>query len=70
MQKDIKNFVRKTLGPIAIPLDVIFVKDIPKNEAGKPARNLIKAKALGQNLGDTSAVSNPDAINDIPLISK
>jgi len=46
------------------------VKDIPKNKAGKPARNLIKAKALGQNLGDASAVSNPDAINDIPLISK
>ena len=70
LQKDIKNFVRKTLGPIAIPSDVIFVKDIPKNKAGKPVRNLIKAKALGQNLGDTSAVSNPDAINDIPLIAK
>jgi acetyl-CoA synthetase len=70
LQKDIKNFVRKTLGPIAIPSDVIFVKDIPKNKAGKPVRNLIKAKALGQNLGDTSAVSNPYAINDIPLIAK
>jgi len=70
LQKDIKNFVRKTLGPIAIPSDVIFVKDIPKNKAGKPVRSLIKAKALGQNLGDTSAVANPDAINEIPLISK
>jgi predicted nuclease of restriction endonuclease-like (RecB) superfamily len=29
-----------------------------------------KAKALGRNLGDTSAASNPDAINDIPLIAK
>ena len=70
LQKDIKNFVRKTLGPIAIPSDVIFVKDIPKNKTGKPVRNLIKAKALGQNLGDISAVSNPDAINNIPLIAK
>lgn len=70
LQKDIKNFVRKTLGPIAIPSDVIFVKDIPKNKAGKPIRNLIKAKALGQNLSDTSAAANPDAINEIPLIPK
>ncbi len=70
LQKDIKNFVRKTLGPIAIPSDVIFVKDIPKNKAGKPVRTLIKAKAMGQALGDTSAVANPSALDEVPLIIK
>ena len=70
LQKDIKNFVRKTLGPIAIPSDVIFVADIPKNKAGKPVRQLIKAKALGQALGDTSSVANPKALDGIPLITK
>ena len=70
LQKDIKNFVRKTLGPIAIPSDVIFVKDIPKNKAGKPARNLIKAKALGTETGDLSALANPESIDNIPLIIK
>ena len=68
LQKDIKNFVRKTLGPIAIPSDVIFVADIPRNKAGKPVRPLIKAKALGQPLGDTSAVVNPQALDQIPLV--
>ena len=70
LQKDIKNFIRKTLGPIAIPSDVIFVEDIPKNKAGKPVRPLIKAKALGQPLGDTSAVANPKALDQIPLVPK
>ncbi len=70
LQKDIKNFVRKTLGPIAIPSDIIFVADIPKNKAGKPVRTLIKAKALGQSLGDTSAVANPSSLDQIPLITK
>jgi acetyl-CoA synthetase len=70
LQKDIKNFVRKTLGPIAIPSDVIFVADIPRNKAGKPVRTLIKAKALGQELGNTSAVANPKALSEIPLITK
>ncbi len=70
LQKDIKNFIRKTLGPIAIPSDVIFVADIPKNKAGKPVRTLIKAKALGQALGDTSTVANPKALSEIPLIIK
>jgi acetyl-CoA synthetase len=68
LQKDIKNFVRKTLGPIAIPSDVIFVADIPRNKAGKPVRPLIKAKALGQPLGDISAVVNPQALDQIPLV--
>ena len=70
LEKDIKNFVRKTLGPIAIPSDVIFVADIPRNKAGKPVRPLIKAKALGETLGDTSAVANPKALDAIPLLAK
>ncbi|MDD2835573.1 MAG: acetate--CoA ligase [Methanothrix sp.] len=70
LEKDIKNFVRKTLGPIAIPSDVIFVSEIPRNKAGKPVRPLIKAKALGEALGDTSAVVNPQALEAIPLLIK
>ena len=70
LEKDIKNFVRKTLGPIAIPSDVIFVADIPRNKAGKPVRSLIKAKAMGEALGDTSAVVNPQALDAIPLLVK
>jgi acetyl-CoA synthetase len=68
LQKDIKNFVRKTLGPIAIPSDVVFVPDFPKNKAGKPLRPLIKAKALGEAVTDTSAVANPKSIDCIPRI--
>ncbi len=70
LEKDIKNFVRKSLGPIAIPSDVIFVADIPRNKAGMPVRSLIKAKALGEALGDTSAVANPQALDAIPLLIK
>ncbi len=70
LEKDIKNFVRKTLGPIAIPSDVIFVSDIPRDKAGKPVRPLIKARALGEGLGDTSAVANPVALDAITPIAK
>ncbi len=70
MVKDLKNFIRTTLGPIAIPSDVIFVPEVPKTKAGKPARTVIKAKALGQPLGDISSVTNPAAIEKIPLIIK
>jgi acetyl-CoA synthetase len=69
LQKDIKTFVRKTLGPIAIPSDVIFIADIPRNKAGKPVRPLIKARALGEKILDTSSVVNPQALDLIPLLS-
>jgi acetyl-CoA synthetase len=62
--------VRKTLGPIAIPSDVIFVPHIPRNRAGKPVRALIKAKTLGEAMGDTTAVANPQALDAIPLVGK
>ena len=68
LQKDIKNFVRKTLGPIAIPSDVIFVPEIPEDRSGKPLRPMIKARALGEPLGDTSALANPKALDAIPII--
>jgi acetyl-CoA synthetase len=70
MVKDLKNFIRTTLGPIAIPSEVIFISEVPKTKAGKPARAAIKAKALGQPLGDTSSVANQAAIEKIPLITK
>ena len=68
LQKDIKTFVRKTLGPIAIPSDVVFVEDIPRNKAGKPVRPLIKARALGEKIADTSSVVNPKSLDMIPLL--
>jgi acetyl-CoA synthetase len=36
LQKDIKNFVRKTLGPIAIPSNVEFVKRYPRTSQESP----------------------------------
>ncbi|ABK15188.1 MAG: acetate--CoA ligase [Methanothrix sp.] len=68
LKKDIRNHVRATMGPIAMPSEVYFVSAIPKDRTGKPVRAVIKAKALGAALGDTSSVINKDAIDAIPAI--
>ncbi len=68
LKKDIRNFVRTTLGPIAMPSAIYFVPDLPKTRSGKIMRRVIKAKSQGKPTGDTSALANPEAVEAIPLI--
>jgi acetyl-CoA synthetase len=70
LKKDISKHVRTVLGPVAYPDTVYFVKDVPKTRSGKIMRRVIKAKALGKETGDLSALANPESVNSIPLIIK
>ena len=58
----------KVLGPVAYPDKVYFVKDVPKTRSGKIMRRVIKAKALGKETGDLSALANPESVENIPRI--
>ncbi len=68
LKKNIRTFVRTTLGPIAMPSAIYFVPDLPKTRSGKIMRRVIKAQSLGKPTGDTSALANPEAVEAIPLI--
>ncbi len=68
LAKELKTHVRTTMGPLAIPAGVYFVDDLPKTRSGKIMRRVVKAKALGNPTGDTSALANPEAVDGIPLI--
>lgn len=56
LEKDIKDHVRKEMGPIAIPEEVNFVESLPKTRSGKIMRRVLKAEALGQDPGDLSTI--------------
>ncbi len=68
LKKDIRAFVRTSLGPVAMPSEVHFVPDLPKTRSGKIMRRVIKAKSQGKPTGDVSALANPEAVEAIPLI--
>ncbi len=53
---ELKQHVRKEVGGIAVPKEIEFVDSLPKTRSGKIMRRLIKAKALGQDLGDVSTL--------------
>jgi acetyl-CoA synthetase len=68
LKKELAKHVRSVLGPVAYPEIVYFVKDVPKTRSGKIMRRVIKPKALGNPVGDISALANPEAVDAIPLI--
>jgi acetyl-CoA synthetase len=43
----------------------LFVDDIPKTRNAKVMRRVVRAAYLGKKLGDTSALENPAALEDI-----
>jgi acetyl-CoA synthetase len=56
LQQELRNHVRGTVGPIASPDDIEFVDSLPKTRSGKIMRRVLKAKELGQPIGDLSTL--------------
>ncbi|MFC1733237.1 acetate--CoA ligase, partial [candidate division KSB1 bacterium] len=54
----LKKQIRKMLGPIAVTDEIDFVDKLPKTRSGKIMRRVLKAKELGKELGDTSALAD------------
>jgi acetyl-CoA synthetase len=42
----------------AFPREIDFVESLPKTRSGKIMRRVLKAKELGQDVGDTSTLEN------------
>ncbi|MEJ2053013.1 MAG: acetate--CoA ligase [Calditrichaceae bacterium] len=53
---ELRKHVASEVGPIARPEDVTFVDSLPKTRSGKIMRRVLKAKALGQDVGDLSTL--------------
>ena len=53
---ELKQHVRHEVGPIAVPAAIEFVDSLPKTRSGKIMRRLLKAKVMGQPVGDTSTL--------------
>ncbi|OGY23500.1 MAG: acetate--CoA ligase [Candidatus Woykebacteria bacterium RBG_13_40_15] len=56
LKEELGQFVKKHLAGHAYPREVEFVDKLPKTRSGKIMRRLLKAKELGQPIGDTSTL--------------
>ncbi len=58
LEEDLKAHVGHEIGPIARPEKVDFVSALPKTRSGKIMRRVLKAQALGQDVGDISTLES------------
>jgi acetyl-CoA synthetase len=53
---ELKDHVRHETGPITVPAKISFVDKLPKTRSGKIMRRVLKAQALGKDVGDISTL--------------
>lgn len=56
LAQELRNYVRETVGPIAAPEEIEFVSSLPKTRSGKIMRRVLKARELGQPVGDLTTL--------------
>jgi acetyl-CoA synthetase len=54
--QELKQHVRTSLGPLATPDELDFVPSLPKTRSGKIMRRVVRAKELGEPIGDISTL--------------
>jgi len=56
LAKELKQHVRTVVGPLATPDELEFVPSLPKTRSGKIMRRVVRARELGEPVGDTSTL--------------
>ncbi len=65
LKKELRNHVRKVIGPIATPEEIYFVKSLPKTRSGKIMRRVLRAIISGGEIGDLSTLEDLKAIEEL-----
>jgi acetyl-CoA synthetase len=67
LRTDLRNWVRKEIGPIASPDLIQWAPGLPKTRSGKIMRRILRKIAEDDysNLGDTSTLAEPAVVDDL-----
>jgi acetyl-CoA synthetase len=65
LRGELSGLVVSKLGKTLRPKAIKFVDVLPKTRSGKVLRGMIRRKFLGEDVGDTASVENPEAVDRI-----
>jgi acetyl-CoA synthetase len=67
LRKELVQWVRREIGPIATPDVIQWAPGLPKTRSGKIMRRILRKIAEGDtsNLGDTSTLADPSVVADL-----
>ncbi len=65
LRQELKKHVREEIGALAVPDDVYITDKLPKTRSGKIMRRVIRSLVSGQEIGDTSTLEDPGAVDEV-----
>jgi len=65
LKDELKKHVRAEIGPIAVPDEIYITDKLPKTRSGKIMRRVIRALVSGQEIGDTTTLEDPGAVEEV-----
>ena len=65
LKEELKKHVRAEIGPIAVPEAIYITDKLPKTRSGKIMRRVIRALVSGQEIGDTTTLEDPGAVEEV-----
>ena len=67
LERDLKLWVRKQIGPIATPDIIQFAPGLPKTRSGKIMRRILRKIAANEHdqLGDTTTLADPTVVESL-----
>ncbi len=67
LRKELRDWVRKEIGPIASPDFIQWAPGLPKTRSGKIMRRILRKVAEDDigTLGDTSTLADPEVVDDL-----
>ncbi len=65
LKEQIRQHIRKMLGPVATPEEIYLVARLPKTRSGKIMRRVLKAVASGTMLGDLTTLEDEASVQEV-----
>jgi acetyl-CoA synthetase len=65
LRKELHNLIVEDMGKPLAPKSILFVSDLPKTRNAKVMRRMIRTAYLGLELGDSSSLVNPEAVEEV-----
>jgi acetyl-CoA synthetase len=65
LRKELREHVRREIGAIAAPEELYITEKLPKTRSGKIMRRVIRSLVSGQEIGDTTTLEDPGAVDEV-----
>ncbi|MEM2914086.1 MAG: acetate--CoA ligase [Candidatus Bathyarchaeia archaeon] len=68
LREELKEHMRKIIGPIATPDEIYFVSKLPKTRSGKIMRRVLKAVVSNAPIGDITTLEDEASVDEVKQV--